>query len=241
MKPHDFLIGIREFFAYLIPGVVFLFLITPNGWPRPDQQTLFLIGFPIAAYICGAVTGGFGSALDYATESLLRNAALRHFYSPEMAKREALAKALQKRILDTCLPAPARLLHTETALSFWRDHLRLNCSPATIELDAREAYQKLFRSLVAVFLIALVLSFFQDALRQTNIPLIDRRPSPAFFLASILSAVIYIGGRLAFQGAVYRLGVAYCVKEGEQLRSTVSAPVDDGTRRRGGRPAQPNR
>jgi hypothetical protein len=88
MKPGDFLIGLRDFFAVLIPGAVLTFLIAsfarvaghfPSWW-TPLVASLNSLGaaertfaYAIIAYACGQVIASLSSLLDPPVDAFERS------------------------------------------------------------------------------------------------------------------------------------------------------------------------
>lgn len=215
MKPQDFLIGIRDFFAILVPGAVVILLIDPKMPATPPLATeaVRFVAFTIAAFLIGSVADRLGALLDHLIDPVLRSKWLARI-GPRMAAREREATTCRKQLLDSYFPekTPFRPEDQVSTRSFWWDYLRLNCPPAIQELDRIEATQKLFRSLTAAFLfLALYYARASDA------------PAPHWFadagaqlawwmlLFGAASAILYAIGRFIFRETVFRLAVAYCV------------------------------
>jgi len=210
MKPQEFLIGIRDFFAVIIPGATLLFLlpITPVAKQLPKLDGLALFGAGIAAYLVGSVASGIGSLLDLAVDPALESEGFRKHLGRKLKARESLARSLRDETLRMAdYPAPDD--HPESVKSFWWSYLRLNCPAAIAELDRIEATSKLFRSLVAVFLACAVLYFIWPRLGCR----LHIGPG-GLVLAAATSFLFYASGRFVFLNAVYRLGAAYALSIG---------------------------
>ena len=209
MRPQDFLIGVRDFFAILIPGAVLLMLLLPRDFLSGRDGSLALVAFTIAAYLCGAVAAALGSALDRIVDPLILSMRLGTRFWPDFAARKTLAEALRDRLVEAGLEGRELPAYAETTRSFWWDHLRLSCPEAIAELDRREAYQKLFRALSVVFLLLFLLTFVPGfAFGPAGIPLVESHPGAVFLAASILSFAVYAAGRYTFESALYRLAAA---------------------------------
>jgi hypothetical protein len=213
-KPQDFLIGVRDFFAVLVPGATFLFLL-----PQPvraaagiDGGGTQLVAFAIAAYLAGSVASAIGSALDFIVDPCIDEN--RSFGSKKLRARRDLAGDLRAEFIRACPCDIAADKHPETIKSFWWNHLRLHSPPAMVELDRIEATQKLFRSLVAVFSVLALLAAFGSmvlpaSLSGSQFPL----PAAAAVSVAVLSAGFYASGRIYFLASVYRFAGAYCIPE----------------------------
>ncbi len=209
MKPQDFLLGVRDFFAILAPGAVFLLLLqAPEHMSTSWQlETLPLFAFAIAAYLAGSLASGLGSLLDHPTDNVLRNPKFRGIFAKKLADREGFVRALSSHaFMDFRPPMP---LYPETLRIFWWDHLRLNCPEAIAELNRLEGIQKLFRSLTAVFLILSVW-------KALNVAIFELRPLDVslilLVMATFISLLYYAIGRGLFVSVLFRLAIAYCVR-----------------------------
>lgn len=209
MRPQDFLIGIRDFFAILIPGATFLllrpFAFIPESSAMKEPMTIF--GLTIAAYLIGSVASAIGSLLDFVVDPLLNSRCFRSRIGRKLLRRERLANRLRCAVLRQCNPPIAPGRHPETVKEFWWNHLRLNCPAAISELDRIEAIQKLFRSLVTVFAGAAIVFAWPGGLQP---------PDPAIGAAHLTVAAagaagLYASGRYSFLSSLYRLAAAYCV------------------------------
>lgn len=208
MRPQEFLIGIRDFFAVIVPGAIFLFLL-PTDLVRPAVNNLtgvVLFGVAIAAYLAGSVASALGSRLDFIVDTTIESRRFRRYFAWRLAAREDLADALRIRFLKEASLPIAVEQHPESIKSFWWNHLRLSCPSAMTELDRLEATSKLFRSLVAVFSIWAVIYLLSPNLRN----MIGAGPT-SLVGAAIVSIIFYASGRYIFLGAVYQLGAAYAV------------------------------
>ncbi|HYI47630.1 MAG TPA: hypothetical protein VEX35_04115 [Allosphingosinicella sp.] len=220
MKPQDFTIGIRDFFAILVPGAIVLFIL-----PRPDPQlfgpsleALDVIALAIVAYLIGSVADKLGAILDLPPDHFLRSKHLP-FFSKRLAARKMEAEECQRQLLKDCVPPVPSHEPTNSTRVFWWDQLRLDCPAAIQELDRIEAAQKLFRSLTAA---SFVLAVYEKSVSAPEWRLFEGALDHAawwLLLAGLISAALYVAGRFAFFAAVCRLAVAYTVHR----RSTLGA------------------
>jgi len=213
MKPQDFLIGIRDFFAVLVPGAVLLMLLQLPGEPLTSNSgTLAIVGLAIAAYLLGSVADRLGSLLDLPLDPIVRAEWVPLTKKAHARQREA--EKCQQQLIDGCKPCVE--LDADVPLSprmFWWDHLRLSCPAAIQELDRIEGTQKLFRSLTAAFLLGAMATNF-GYVQASGWPFAaSQRPITALLLLACLSAILYAIGRFAFRAALFRLAVAYCIQQ----------------------------
>jgi hypothetical protein len=212
MKPQDFAIGIRDFFAILVPGAIVLFLLpalatTLRG---ADWDALDVIALAIAAYLIGSIADKVGAILDRPIDNFLKSDRISLF-SRRLAARKTEAEECQRQLLQSCIPAIPSHEPASSTRAFWWDQLRLDCPAAMQELDRIEAAQKLFRSLTAAFVI---LACYAKGASVFGVPsFVVPHPHAARWLlfAGLVSAALYIAGRFSFFAAVCRLAVAYTV------------------------------
>jgi len=216
LKPQDFLIGVRDFFAIIVPGATFLLLLRDRtasdlGLGTAGPQ---LLGFAIAAYLAGSLFSAIGSGLDLIVDPVIENERFRAIRSRKLRERRELADELRKELIKE-YPCPvAAEAHPESVKSFWLSHLRLNCPAAMVELDQIEARQKLFRSLVAVFaVLGLLWVPGLGATLHSSLASGGALTPRDCALFACISAAFYVGGRLFYVNSVYRLGAAYCLPE----------------------------
>lgn len=226
LKPQDFLLSARDFFAVIVPGAIFLLLLPDRTLAEIGLGTTGprLLGFAIAAYLAGSVFSALGSVLDLLVDPVLEGEGFRAIRFRKLRLRERLADKLRKQLIAEC-PCPIMLEeHPERVKNFWWTHLRLNCPAAMIELDRIEATQKLFRSLAPVFVILAILSVpgLGAWLDPTLAPGADLGPGVSILCACI-AAAFYVGGRIFFLSSVYRLGAAFCFRE--CLQDSPSGPA----------------
>lgn len=206
MKPQDFLVGIRDFFAVVVPGATLLACAPAGALPAaliPGDATLKLFAVAIAAYLAGSIASAVGSLLDWPVDKALESDLVRRRWK-ELGQREDLAKELQGHLLGRLTDAE-RALYEESPKGFWWNHLRLRCPEAIGELDRIEAAQKLFRSLVPVFVLLAAWSFGRAGGLGPGI----------FAAAAAVAFILYVIGRGEFLSAVYRYGAAYFLADRE--------------------------
>ena len=210
MKPSDLLIGLRELFAFVVPGAAFLILLpawlveplaetVPTSPLWVEGEAMQLLVFFFAAYTCGAMLSAIGSLFDGVAEKAISLRSLVPGLSgsavddrAEVARLEVLAGQLEDVALAGLPVRPGGKLWGRRA--FWWNYLRKNCPQAVAEIDRIEAQQKLFRSLfVALLLLA--------ALYEPGLPTV------VFVGLAVVSFFYYAGlrrhlSRRLFQSAV---------------------------------------
>lgn len=175
MKPADFLLGLLDFFAVLLPGAVAVWvalqyvdrdprLVTLAGKPLPDGA--LWAAYLFASYILGHVVFMIGSNLDPAYDAWRRRA------KPKGSDRTFLAAdALRKRI------NPALVESEFSTLKWAKSYIQIHNPGARVEIDRFEATSKFFRSFVVI---AVVLT--------AHFLLAEHRPALA--LAALLLAIL---------------------------------------------------
>ena len=209
MKPQDFFIGIRDFFAIWIPGAVFLSLLSSPtfGAVKLEAGGSNILAFAIAAYVLGSVVSVIGALLDYPADLIMRSGWFRDSIGAQLHEREILAAELRQQIIAGSSYPFSEPLPMSTRM-FWWDHLRLECPIAIAELDRIEAAQKLFRSLTPTFG-GLLFSVLLHILKPDDVVI----NGTSLAIGMLVSFMLYFGGRWAFRAAVFRLAIAYFVKE----------------------------
>lgn len=221
MKPQDFLIGVRDFFAVLVPGAVLLMLLLPAVATNTGGGAIRFVGLAIAAYLLGSVADRLGSLLDLPLDPIVRAEWIPFTKKAHARKREA--EKCRQQLIDGCgPPVELELAVPLSPRMFWWDHLRLSCPAAIQELDRIEGAQKLFRSLTATFLIGAVAIHFGYAETSGWPPAARQRPVAMLLLLAFLSAILYAIGRFAFRAVLFRLAVAYCI---HKRAGEAAAPV----------------
>jgi len=231
LKPQDFLLSARDFFAVIVPGAIFLLLLPDRTLAEIGLGTTGprLLGFAIAAYLAGSVFSALGSVLDLLVDPVLEGEGFRAIRFRKLRLREKLADKLRKQLIAEC-PCPIMLEeHPERVKNFWWTHLRLNCPAAMIELDRIEATQKLFRSLAPVFVILAILSVPGLGAWLDPHWLRARSWSRRFHLVCLHRRGLLRRGRIFFLSSVYRLGAAFCLRE--CLQDSPSGPPPNSPRR----------
>jgi hypothetical protein len=180
-KPGDFLIGVLDFFAILLPGSMATWLVTryvPSadllrhlsfgpGQAEPDSSTLWA-AFLLSSYVLGHFVFMAGSRLDSSYDRWRRRT------KPTASdKTFQAADALRKRL------TPSLADSTFSTLKWTRSYIQLNAPLARAEIDRFEADSKFFRSLVVVSA-AMVVHFL----------LVERTPGPGAACLA-LGAVAY--------------------------------------------------
>jgi hypothetical protein len=154
MKPGDFLIGVLDFFAillpgsiatwlatrYLPPGAVFRQLSFASGRAEPDAATLWT-AFVLSSYVLGHFVYMAGSRLDASYDRWRRRA------KPSSSDRTYLAaESLRERL------TPSLTEGEFTVLKWSKAFIGVQSPPARTEIDRLDADSKFFRSLVVVAL-----------------------------------------------------------------------------------------
>lgn len=165
MKPGDFLIGVLDFFAILLPGSIATWLVTryvPQdelfrslafgpGKTEPDSVTVWT-AFLLASYVLGHFVFFAGSRpLDKAYDRWRRRT------KPlESDKTYLAADALRKRL------TPSLSDSQFTTFKWAKSYIQVNAQHARTEIDRFEADSKFFRSLVVISLAVAVHFMFTE-------------------------------------------------------------------------------
>lgn len=149
-KPGDFLIGVLDFFAILLPGSLATWLVTqyvpPDDLRRalmfgtgdPDQVTLWT-AFLLSSYVLGHFVFAAGSRLDKSYD--------RWRTRTKPSSRDSTFQAavdVRKRVTASLVPSDF------TTLKWCKSYIQINASHARTEIDRYEADSKFFRSLVVI-------------------------------------------------------------------------------------------
>jgi hypothetical protein len=154
MKPGDFLLGVLDFFAILLPGTMATWLVLQyvptavlrdalsfriEGEPQPNAWVLG-IAFLLSSYTLGHFVFMLGSRLDGSYDrwrKLTKPPATRdRTYSAARKLHETLNK---------------ELLHEGFSTLKWaKAYIQVHAHDARVEIDRLEADQKFFRSLVVI-------------------------------------------------------------------------------------------
>jgi hypothetical protein len=180
MKPGDFLLGVQDFFAVLLPGTIATWLVShylPTDWSRmldltataETTQATRLAIFLGASYLLGHFVFMLGARLDTMYDRWrIQNK------PPDRDRPFAQATELRKNVTKNLVGEGF------STLKWARAYIQIRCPGARVEIDLLEATSKLFRGMVVIS-IALALHFL----------LIER-----MLLLAIASAVL---ARLSFQ------------------------------------------
>jgi hypothetical protein len=152
MKPGDFLLGVLDFFAILLPGSLATWLVAQYipaaalrhalsfGIGDPAQLDKWVVGsaFVLSAYMLGHFVFMGGSKLDPLYDRWRKKT------KPSDADRPfKAAEALQAQLT-------AGLTKSVTTLKWCKAYIQVKAPAARAEIDRLEADSKFFRSLVVV-------------------------------------------------------------------------------------------
>ena len=152
MKPGDFLLGVLDFFAILLPGMMATWLIGQYVPPSvlknaisfglEGEASTWAIGaaFLLSSYTLGHFVFMMGAQLDASYDSWRRRSKPQN-----RDKAYEAARKLHRRI-------SAELTEGDlTTLKWARTYIQVKAQHARSEIDRLEADHKFFRSLVVVF------------------------------------------------------------------------------------------
>lgn len=154
MKPGDFLLGVLDFFAILLPGSLATWLVTQYIPPNVLRGALsfgledgtgnphaFVLGAALllSSYLLGHFVFMAGGQLDPAYDRWRKRAKPTTNDKTFQAAR-ALQRKLTKEIVDGDF----------TPLSWAKTYVQIKAPAARIEIDRLEADSKFFRSLVII-------------------------------------------------------------------------------------------
>jgi len=159
MKPGDFFISLADFFAILLPGAIFTFILWWFlDWWTPETSLAFSSGaqgwivFLVASYVFGHLLHQVGSLLDHAYDK---------WYVPRFKRK----KGQEERLLTLTRELMRGMLGNDVAMtSAWSwatSYTRIHSDSAARELERVGAESKFFRSLAIV----LFLTSFALAIR----------------------------------------------------------------------------
>jgi hypothetical protein len=151
-KPGDFLIGVLDFFAILLPGSIATWLVT-RYMPSPDLFGLLSFGsakaqpetftlwiaFLLSSYVLGHFVFMAGSRLDSSYDRWRSRAK-----PSSRDKTFQAANAARKRL------TPSLGESDFTTLKWTKAYIQLHAQHARTEIDRLEADSKFFRSFVVV-------------------------------------------------------------------------------------------
>jgi hypothetical protein len=187
-KPNDLFIGIIDFFAVLVPGVVAVIVV---GWAvnfrMPEKQDVFFLGTILTAgFVLGHILHGLGSFLDiFVYDPLFKplgaeqkaHGLRRKSYFRSNDKLYVASKNLIAFPVNDIAAGGDKDLGTKTGqlpvgvYQWARAWLRIHSPEATAELDRLEADSKLFRSLSVIGLAVLICFKFLPASAAGLLPL----------------------------------------------------------------------
>ncbi len=153
VKPGDFFIGLVDFFAILLPGAIFTFLLWDVGetvlsssLPPLDSSAKAWTAFVVASYVLGHALHQAGSVLDRSYDAL---------YVKGWKRRKGEERLLTRtrELMRGMLGGDATMT---SAYSWAGSYVRTASDAATRELERMGAESKFFRSLALVLAFALV-------------------------------------------------------------------------------------
>jgi hypothetical protein len=153
MKPGDFLIGVLDFFAILLPGVMATWLVLQYA-PTPVLHRALILGFEehgeptewvkagaflLASYVLGHFVFMLGARLDGSYDHWRKRT------KPQTRdKTYNAARKLQEKLTEDLAGADW------TTLKWAKAYIQVKAQHARAEIDRLEADQKFFRSLVVI-------------------------------------------------------------------------------------------
>ncbi len=209
-KPGDLLIGVIDFFAVLVPGIIAAALIVKATRATPQVDTFFVSGLVIAGWVLGHVLHGLGSFLDpLLYDPLFKPLDVTHSEPVGKAPgprahrlRAAIEQYLHKndslyQLANELTDVPERQDWPTGAAGVpggiyqWaRAWLSSHSPEANASLDRLEADSKLFRSLAVLFLIVIPILIAIPALieipRRCDLPAHPRWPLIVFAFAGVV-------------------------------------------------------
>jgi len=153
MKPGDFLLGVLDVFAVLLPGALATWLVLqyipsfvlrgalsfdPQGPAAPAEWTT-IAAFFVASYVLGHFVWMLGSSLD-ASYDIWRRRSKPVSGDRTFLAADALRKSLTPDLKDG----------DWTTLKWARAYIEVKAQHARVEIDRLEADQKFFRSLTVI-------------------------------------------------------------------------------------------
>lgn len=198
MKPSDFLLGLMDFFAILLPGAAATWLVAQYVDPGDTRRFLQMAGNPLpesalwavfllASYLLGHFVFMIGSGLDSTYDVWRRRAK-----PAEADKTFQAAKKLQEQL-------NAELMGGDFSTLKWaKSYVQIRNSAARLDIDRLEAAQKLFRSFVVI---AVVLGA-HFLIRERRIGL-----ALSFALLAVVSYQRYVDQRWKWSELTYATAV----------------------------------
>jgi hypothetical protein len=152
MKPGDFFISLADFFAIVLPGAIFTFILwwlmewwRPEGLPALSSSAPWWIVFLVTSYVFGHLLHQLGSLLDKVYDK---------WYIPKLKRK----KGKEERLLTLTREVMRGVLGKDAAMTnAWNwatSYTRIHSDAAGRELERVGAESKFFRSLVLVLLFA---------------------------------------------------------------------------------------
>lgn len=154
MKPGDLLLGVFDFFAFVLPGIMATWLLVQYIPPAALRQALtfnvadqqgphewaLLTAFLLSSYTLGHFVSLMGAQLDSSYDHWLRRTRPHATDKTYQAARR-LHEHLNRELFGGDL----------TTLKWAKAYIQVQASAARGEIDRLEADQKFFRSLVVIF------------------------------------------------------------------------------------------
>jgi hypothetical protein len=199
MKPGDFLLGVLDFFAILLPGMMATWLIgqyiPPSALKNAvsvgleGEANAWAIGAALllSSYTLGHFIFMLGSRLDPSYDRWRRRSKPRHRDKTYEAARK-LHRAISAELMDGEF----------TTLKWARTYIQVKAQHARAEIDRLEADQKFFRSLVIVSM-----AFAAHFLLREGAPL----AGVAAVTMCVLSYIRYVERRWAMTELIYATAV----------------------------------
>lgn len=223
-KPGDLLIGVVDFFAILVPGIIAAALIVKAVRITPQTDVFFVSGLVIVGWVLGHALHGIGGSLDTLlydplfkpSDPVSHQAVDQKPVQESTRSRSRIQTYFHKnddlyRLAKGMTDVPK--LQNWQAAAFvvpggiyqWaREWLNSHSPEATAKLDRLEADSKLFRSLAVLFLIEIpVLIAFPNLI---NIPSQWKVPAhPALIVLSIAGLLLSLWRYCELRNKMVRL------------------------------------
>ena len=189
-KPTDLFIGVIDFFAVLVPGVLAVMIVCwVVGFRLPEKQDVSFVGtILIAGFVLGHILHGIGSFLDIlvydplfkpleGTEEAHGLRRRSYFRTNDKLYRASKGLITFPVVPNDMSSGGGKNVGTNTGqlpvgvYQWARAWLRIHSAEATAELDRLEADSKLFRSLSVIGLAILICFKFLPASVAGFLPL----------------------------------------------------------------------
>jgi len=173
-KPSDFFLGIFDFFAVLLPGACFVYLLqffsdySTLTFLLPESLTQNWVLFLVLAYIAGHFLHEFGGLL--LDNSIYNNIYIRffrknHYHTSKLIRDHAYSED-DSNTIQTLLGRVYLTNSIDTNgtnyYNWCYSTLRISSSNGAKEVDRLQANSKFFRSLVFVFILAAALGIVKS-------------------------------------------------------------------------------